>query len=142
MAKKKIIAAVDLLHKSSDRKVLMEAISLAQTHHADVEIVFVIPDQQSSFAQAYVPAEMREQVEVEARTELVSYVSGFPWSDLHYSTAVLRGVVYEKIIERAEEQNASFIVIGANRPTVKDLFIGPNAARVSRHAICSVLVVR
>lgn len=142
MAKKKIIAAVDLVHKTSDSKVVTEAISLAQTHDADVEVVFVIPDQQSTFAQTYIPADMRERVEVEAREELATYADGFPWGDLGHSTQVLHGVVYEKIIEHADQQQASFIVIGANRPTVADLFIGPNAARVSRHALCSVLVVR
>ena len=37
---------------------------------------------------------------------------------------------------------ATLIVIGAHRPDLKDYLLGPHAARVVRHAECSVLVVR
>ncbi|WP_299483617.1 universal stress protein [uncultured Roseibium sp.] len=142
MADVKIIAAVDLHHRESDACVVREAIMLAQSHEAAVELVFVIPDQQNTYVQAYIPDEMRDQVEVDARKDLAAYAGQFDWQDVPHSTDVLRGVVYEKLIEHADLQAARFIVIGASRPTVKDLFIGPNAARVSRFASCSVLVVR
>ncbi len=35
-----------------------------------------------------------------------------------------------------------FAHIGSHRPELKDYLLGPNAARVVRHANCSVLVVR
>ncbi len=142
MTKAKIIAAVDLVHKESDRHVVQEAISLAKTHDADIDLVFVIPDQQNSYVQEYIPAEMREQVQTEAENELKAFGTEFDWNQISHETHVLRGVVYEKIIEHAEQLPASFVVIGASRPSVKDLLIGPNAARVSRYASCSVLVVR
>jgi nucleotide-binding universal stress UspA family protein len=34
------------------------------------------------------------------------------------------------------------IVLASHRPELKDYLLGPNAARVVRHAKCSVLVVR
>jgi nucleotide-binding universal stress UspA family protein len=34
------------------------------------------------------------------------------------------------------------IVMASHRPELKDYLLGPNAARVVRHAECSVLVVR
>ncbi|MGO4910007.1 universal stress protein [Pseudorhodobacter sp. W20_MBD10_FR17] len=138
----KIIAAVDLLHKVSDSKVVNEAISLAESHSAEVILVFVIPDQQNSYAQAYIPKEMHDNVLAEAKRDLASYEASFDWRGVEHETRVLRGVVYEKLIECADNTSAKFVVIGANRPSVKDLFIGPNAARVSRYASCSVLVVR
>ena len=137
-----IIAAVDLVHKDSDKRVIEEAIVLAGAHGATVEVVFVIPDHQNSFAQNYIPEDMREQVLIDARQELSAYVKQFEWGGVDHSTKVLRGVVYEELIERAEKHEARFVVIGAARPGLRDLFIGPNAARVSRHAPCSVLVVR
>jgi nucleotide-binding universal stress UspA family protein len=142
MATVKIIAAVDLHHRESDACVVHEAIMLAQSHEATVELVFVIPDQQNTYVQAYIPDDMRDQVEVDARKDLDAYAGEFDWNGISCTTKVLRGVVYEKLIEHADELSARFIVIGANRPTVKDLFIGPNAARVSRFASCCVLVVR
>ncbi|MBG6147720.1 universal stress protein [Roseibium album] len=142
MATVKIIAAVDLHHREADACVVREAIMLAQSHEAAVELVFVIPDQQNTYVQAYIPEDMRNQVEVDARKDLEAYAGEFDWNGVSCTTEVLRGVVYEKLIEHADERSARFIVIGASRPTVKDLFIGPNAARVSRFASCCVLVVR
>ncbi|MEM9632676.1 MAG: universal stress protein [Pseudomonadota bacterium] len=142
MPKTKIIAAVDLHHRDWDSCVVKEAIMLAQSHDAEVELVFVIPDQQNSYVQEYIPADMRDRVETDARKDLEAYGAQFDWGDIDHSTEILRGVVYETLIEHADEQSARFIVIGANKPSVKDLFIGPNAARVARYASCCVLVVR
>lgn len=142
MSPKTIIAAVDLQHKDSDGHVVNEAILLAQTHGAEIELIFVIPDQQNSFAQHYIPEEMRQQVETAAERELAEFSAGFDWAGIAHRQKVLRGVVYETLIERAQEVSARFIVIGSSKPGLKDLFMGPNAARVARHAPCSVLVVR
>ena len=138
----KIIAAVDLHHRDWDSCVVREAIMLAQSHGAEVELVFVIPDQQNSYVQEYIPADMRERVEVDARKDLDAYAAEFDWQGVPFTTRILRGVVYETLIEHADQLQARFIVIGANKPKVKDLFIGPNAARVARYASCCVLVVR
>ncbi|MDO6723410.1 universal stress protein [Celeribacter halophilus] len=142
MTKSCILAAVDLVHKDSDTHVMEEAILLARTHGHDIEVVFVVPDQVYSYAQEYIPSDMRQQVEVDAARDLAAYADSFDWQGVGHSTKVLRGVVYEKLIERADVLKAKFVVVGASKPSVKDLLIGPNAARVSRNASCSVLVVR
>ncbi len=142
MTQPRILAAVDLVHKGSDTHVIHEAILLARTHAAAVEVVFVIPDQGHSYVQDFIPPDMRKQVRHEAERDLATYVAGFDWQDVAHDIKVLRGVVYDQLIQRAEDLSVHFVVIGAAKPSVKDLLIGPNAARVSRHANCSVLVVR
>jgi len=52
------------------------------------------------------------------------------------------GSIYEEIIAAADSCKADLIVIGSHRPALKDYLLGPNAARVVRHARQSVLVVR
>ncbi|HJO73056.1 MAG TPA: universal stress protein [Rhodospirillales bacterium] len=42
----------------------------------------------------------------------------------------------------AEDIECSLIVMASTQPEHQDYFLGPNAARVVRHAKCSVLVVR
>jgi hypothetical protein len=42
----------------------------------------------------------------------------------------------------AEEAGADLVVVGSHRPAMKDYLLGTNAARVVRHARCSVLVAR
>jgi nucleotide-binding universal stress UspA family protein len=55
---------------------------------------------------------------------------------------VVTGNTYDEILRVAEADGAALIVIGAHQPDLRDYLLGPNAARVVRHAKCSVLVVR
>ncbi|SEK03494.1 Universal stress protein family protein [Cribrihabitans marinus] len=121
MPETSILAAINLHNDVAEARVVQEAIKLAQTHDERIELVFVIPDQQDGYAQHFVPEELRA-----------------------CGGRVLRGTVCERIVARTDEIGASFIVIGANKPTIRDLFIGPNAARVARDrdTNCSVLTVR
>ena len=48
----------------------------------------------------------------------------------------------ETIVTSARDLSANLIVMGSHRPELQDYLLGPNAARVVRHAACSVLVVR
>jgi nucleotide-binding universal stress UspA family protein len=54
---------------------------------------------------------------------------------------VRAGNVYEEILKLADEIACDLIVMASHWPELKDYFLGPNAARVVRHANCSVLVV-
>ena len=55
---------------------------------------------------------------------------------------VENGTIYREIVEAAKDLNIDHIVMGANRPSLADFLLGPNSARVARHAGCSVTVVR
>ena len=55
---------------------------------------------------------------------------------------ISHGNIYEEIIEAANKVGADVIVIGSQRPKLRDFLLGPNAARVVRHAEQSVVVVR
>ncbi len=52
------------------------------------------------------------------------------------------GTVYEEILKIAKETGCDMIVNASHRPELKDYLLGPNAARVVRHAGCSDMVVR
>ena len=58
------------------------------------------------------------------------------------STRSLLGSVYDQVLAEATEFNADLIVVGSHRPSMSTYLIGSNAARIVRHAKCSVLVVR
>ena len=57
-------------------------------------------------------------------------------------TEVVRGRPGSTITDFAKEHGIDCIVIESHRPGLQDYFIGSNAARVVRHASCSVHVVR
>ena len=61
---------------------------------------------------------------------------------LSAATVVAEGKIYQEIIATAEATGAEIIVMAAHSPELKDYLLGPNAARVVRHAPVSVLVVR
>jgi universal stress protein F len=137
-----ILAAVDLLHEESDQHVAAEAISLAKNHNAKLHLVFVIPDQHHSYAQQYVPQDMKSQVSDDAKKELDRFCRALENNGVALEAHIRRGSVYNEIISLSDKLNANFVVVGSNKPGLSDFFMGPNAARVARHAQCSVLVVR
>ena len=55
---------------------------------------------------------------------------------------IRHGHAYNTILEVAEKENADLIILASHKPGLIDYFIGSNAAKVVRHAKCSVLVVR
>jgi len=55
---------------------------------------------------------------------------------------VRSGHPYKAILHKAEEVEADLIIIASHKPGLQDYLIGSTAAKVVRHARCSVLVVR
>lgn len=58
------------------------------------------------------------------------------------ATDVVVGHAGKAIVEYAVENDMDCIVIASHRPDFQDLFLGSTAARVVRHAPCSVHVMR
>lgn len=55
---------------------------------------------------------------------------------------VIEGHAGHSIVDYAADNKVDCIVIASHRPGLQDLFLGSTAARVVRHAPCSVHVVR
>ncbi len=56
--------------------------------------------------------------------------------------AVRSGKPGPGILAAADECDADLIIIGSHKPGLQDYFLGSTAARVVRHAQCTVLVLR
>lgn len=52
------------------------------------------------------------------------------------------GHPYKTILEVAKEKSAEMIILASHQPEQQVYFLGSTAAKVVRHATCSVLVVR
>ena len=63
-------------------------------------------------------------------------------NDIKSRCIVGEGSIYETILKMAKKSDADLIIVAAGRPELSDYLLGPNAARVVRHADASVLVVR
>ncbi len=55
---------------------------------------------------------------------------------------VLRGRPGPAILDYAEENDIDLIIMASHKPELMDYLIGSTAARVVRHAKCSVMVIR
>lgn len=55
---------------------------------------------------------------------------------------VRSGKASNAILDVAKEQNVDIILIGSHKPGLQDYLLGSTAARVVRHAECTVLVGR
>jgi nucleotide-binding universal stress UspA family protein len=83
----------------------------------------------------------RAQVDLENR--IAALIRRADASDLKPNILVTHGTsIYAEILAVAEEAEADLVVVGSDRPAMKGYLLGTNAARVVRHARCSVLVAR
>jgi len=140
----RVLAAVDFGEPSLEA--LRQARALAHGVAGTLGVVHVLPAVQdlhllfperslSLAADAEAEAqEVRRKVEAHASTEL----------GLELSTVfVERGTPYAEIVRRAEAWTADFVVVGSHgRTGLSRMVLGSVAARVVRHAHCSVLVAR
>ena len=137
-----ILLTVDLDDANSWNKALPLALSNAKTHGATLSVMTVLPDFGMSLVGQYFPKDHVEKAMAEANKRLHDLVAANVPSDQPVQHIVRQGTVYEMVLETAKDISADLIIIASHRPELKDYLLGPNAARVVRHASCSVLVVR
>ncbi|MFN3937278.1 MAG: universal stress protein [Gemmobacter sp.] len=135
-----ILLPVDLSDERSWRRPLAEALALLDG--GTLHVVSVLPD----FGLAQVGAFFREGFERDALhalgETLTAWTNANVPADVTVKPHVLHGSIYDEILRAADKTGADLIVIGAHRPELRDYLLGPNAARVVRHARQSVYVVR
>lgn len=139
---KSILLPVDVDDDGSWRKALPVAVSLARATEAELTVMTVVPDFGMSMVGQFFPAGHAEKLAEEASRRLAVFVDEHVGSSVPTRRIVRQGSIYEMILATARESGVDLIVIGAHRPELKDYLLGPNAARVVRHASASVLVVR
>ena len=142
------LSPIDLTHRSSYVSVLPVAAREAQLHGAELCVMTVVPDTTTGMDWRYAmregggtapsPKELCRQ----AQTRLTQVVDEHVPDEVPTKLLVRYGTIYKEILEAAEELGAEWIILAAYRPSLKDFLLGTNAARVVRHAQCSVTVVR
>ena len=145
-----ILVPVDLLQRSSWTSAIPKAFVLADASNADVALMTVVPELMGGLDWRYAIRGERhgsEDLDVDAlvreareRLEAVGREAAPPGAG--FATLARYGVVYEEILNVAEELPAAQIVMASHRPRLPQLLLGEVTARIVRHAPCSVLVVR
>ena len=137
-----ILVPVDLSDKHSWRKALPTAISLCETFEARLHLITVVPDFGLPMVGQFFPEGYEAKLRQHAAKQLRDFAAQQVPGEIECRRIVAEGKVYQEIMKAADAIKADLIVMGSHRPELSDYLLGPNAARVMRHAKCSVMVVR
>ena len=146
----KILVPVDLEHQSSWKKALPTAVDQARVLGGKVWVMTVVPHIVGGLDWRYairgeehgsLNFDIKEMVE-QAEARLAELAKEHIPKGNFGGVVAKHGTIYEQVVESAEEMDVDLIVMAAHRPSLKDYLIGPNTARVARHASCSVQIVR
>lgn len=139
-----ILCAIDVSEPEHDRKVLRIAAKLAQMDGAQLDIITVVPDFGMSVVGQFFDQDFHDKAVEKARALLNDFAVEVIGEEANRAVRhiVATGKAYEEILHAAHEAGSDLIVIGAQKPHLRDYLLGPNSSRVVRHSDCSVYVVR
>ena len=137
-----ILVPVDLADKHSWRKALPTAVALCEAFGARLNLIAVVPELGLPMLGQFFPEGSEEKLRQQAARQLKALVAEQVPEAIPTRRIIAEGKIYQEILRAAKTIAADLIVMGPHRPELADYLLGPNAARVVRHAHCSVLVVR
>lgn len=100
-----------------------------------VNVVEDIP----GYAAVEIPKELLVKIREDAHATLKAMAKA---AGVKGDVMVRSGSPRTAILSVAEEKDADLIIIASHKPGLQDYLLGSTAARIVRHAKCSVLVVR
>lgn len=117
------------------------AINIAATNgNEDARIILLnVVEEIPKWAAVELPEGLQKKSFQAAQKELTKIASA---SSVKTEAEVRVGHPYRTILEVAEDKGVELIVIVSHTPGLQDYLLGSTAAKVVRHASCSVLVVR
>ena len=102
----------------------------------------VVPDFGLPMVGQFFPPGYEAKAHAHVAAALDTFVDAHVGEGVAVQRIVAAGKIYQQILRVADEIKADLIVMGSHHPELSDYLLGPNAARVVRHADCSVMVVR
>lgn len=137
-----ILVSLDLGDKVMAERTMKTAVDYAKVFDSRLHVMTVVPDYGMSIVGGFFPKE-HEQKTIEHMDDLLhAFTKAHVPADVRHRHIVGHGSIYREILRYAEVAKADLIILAAATPGPEDFLIGPNAARVVRHAKISVLVVR
>jgi nucleotide-binding universal stress UspA family protein len=137
-----ILIPIDLAHDSSWRKALPVAIDQTRSNPGAQLYVMTVVDLNMNITAIRLPENFNQEYREKTEHRLEEVVNQQVPSDIQVQYIIRDGRIYREILAVAQEIKADLIVMASHNPALKDYLLGANAARVVRHADCSVLVVR
>lgn len=145
------LAPIDLDDEELSTNVIEKTVQMATgVKDAKIYLMTVIPGIIAGLDQRYaIRGEMHgstnyplQEWKDQAAEELKKIADGSIPKAMQAGVVVENGTIYREIVEAAKDLDIDHIVMGAHSPSLADFLLGPNSARVARHAGCSVTVIR
>lgn len=134
---KNILVPIDMAHVAEGKAIIDVAIDHAG-EDTKITLLYVV-EEIPSWAAVSLPAEIIDKSLDSARDELKAIANA---TGRKMGVEVRTGHSYNTILDVVEEKDVDMIIVASHRPGLQDYFLGSTAAKVVRHAKCSVLVVR
>jgi len=134
---KKILIPVDISHKERAQAMIQAADRLADDG-AQITLYNVVEDV-PSYITVQTPETVLETARTNASRELAAIATQ---ADIKAHVEVGRGRAHSTILDYAGRIDADLIVVASHKPGLQDFLLGSTAARVVRHATCTVLIIR
>ena len=136
---RKILVPVDLAHVERGDEMITKAKTLCNGQQCNINLITVLPEIPAYVAYE-LPKEIRQKASSDAADSLESLSSkhGLPVT----TTKVRHGSPHREILAEADSSGIDLIIVGSHKPGLEDYLLGSTAAKVVRHARCSVLVLR
>ena len=136
-----ILVPVDIAEQETAQPAIERAVELAQASGGIVRLIYVRAILPVTYME-FVPPSFDTEQQRDAEEKLAAVAAEIPLPQERVSAVVTMGAVYCGVLAEAENTATDLIVVGSHRPSMATYLIGSNAARIVRHAKCSVLVVR
>ena len=130
---KKILLPVDLQESSSWERALPIAVRMAKDDGAELHVLTVVPPLPGQ-VYGYFPEDFEPKMIDQGKAAIEAFAKEHA-ADSKVVPHIAQGQPYAAINDLAEKIGADLIEMASHRPELKDYLLGPNAARVVRHAI-------
>lgn len=134
---KTILVPVDMSHLEKGKSMIDVA---RKQGDKDTRIILLhVIEDIPNWAAAEIPAGILEHSRQTIHEELQAIANA---ASIKADIEIRSGHPYKTILDKATKVEADLIIIASHKPGLQDYFLGSTAAKVVRHANCSVLVVR
>jgi universal stress protein F len=134
---KTILVPIDMAHIENGKAMI--DIATAQGNKDTQTILLNVVEEIPVWVASQLPVGMLDESRQYALEKLKALADT---ANINVDIEVRAGHPYKMILEVADKSGAELIIVASHQPGLEDYFLGSTAARIVRHAKCSVLVVR
>jgi nucleotide-binding universal stress UspA family protein len=138
---RKVLLPIDLDAPKAWAKPVDIACTLARGG-ADLHVLAVLPEVRFSVIGSYFDKDFEGAALKDMTGGLRLWMAEHMPKDVKATPHIAHGTIYDEIIRSADRLKCDAIVVSASRPDARQYLLGPNAARVVRHAKQTVIVAR